>query len=120
MSSEARLMVWDDSSAPDWFKSIDIDEYQRLAGIGYTPEKIAMYYNIRRDEFMHYYMMINSPLQYYYERGQLLQQAKEGLNMAASAASGDNTTQAQRLDKLRRAVEFKDNIKKVFFDDVEL
>ena len=119
MNSEATLIRWDDREAPDWFHKIDVDEYQRLAGIGYTPEKIAMYYNIRCDEFISYFMRIDSPLRYYYERGQLLQQAKEGMNMANAAASGDNTTQAQRLDKLRKANDFRDNVNKVFFDDLK-
>ena len=119
MISEAQLMQWVDSDVPDWYHRLDLEEYQRLAGIGYTPEKIAMYYNIRRDEFMSYFMRIDSPLRYYYERGQLLQQGREGINMANAAAFGDNTTQAQRLDKLRKANEFRDNVTKVFFDDLK-
>jgi hypothetical protein len=29
-------------------------------------------------------------------------------------------TQAQRLDKMRRAIEFKNNVSKVFFDDLDV
>lgn len=39
--------------------------------------------------------------------------------MTASAEVGDNVTQAQRLDKLRREVGFKNTINQVFFGDIE-
>lgn len=31
---------------PPWFDRIDMDELGRLAGIGYEPKQIAMYYNV--------------------------------------------------------------------------
>ena len=50
----------------------------------------------------------------------LLQTAKEGISMADAAATGEDVTQAQRLDKMRRAIEFKNNVSKVFFDDLDV
>lgn len=117
MSSEVvELDAWSDD--PPWFEKIDIDEYERLAGIGYDPPKIAMYYRIRRDDFMYYFNLIGSPLKYHFERGQLMQQAKEGLAMAAAAEKGDNVTQAQRFDKLRTAVGYRNSVNNIFFDDI--
>ena len=35
------LVKWRDS--PAWYDRIDLDEFERLAGIGYEPRQIAMY-----------------------------------------------------------------------------
>lgn len=110
------LVHW--SEKPEWFSRIDFDEYENLAGIGYEPAKIAMYYNIPQTDFLWFFNLIGSPLKYHYERGQLLQQAKEGLVMASAAATGDNATQAQRFDKLRQAVGYRNSIRKIFYDDI--
>ena len=48
-----------------------------------------------------------------------MQQAKEGIAMAISAETGENVTQAQRLDKLRREVEFSNAINNIFYGDIE-
>lgn len=117
MNSEQDLMRWKDK--PSWFSSIKIEEYEKLAAIGYTPKQIAMYYNIPYPDFDWYFNLIGSPLKYHYDRGQLMQQAKEGIVMAASAETGENVTQAQRLDKLRREVEFKNTIQNIFYGDID-
>lgn len=119
MNSES-VIKWTDSNRPEWFARIPIDEYEKLAGIGYTPQQIAMYYNIEVNEFMFYFSLLKSSLKYHYDRGQLLQTAKEGISMADAAATGENVTQAQRLDKMRRSIEFKNNVSKVFFDDLDV
>ena len=103
---------WHDS--PEWMSRIDIDEYERLAGIG----QIAMYYKIPQKDFLWYFHLIGSPLKYHYDRGQLLQQAKEGLSMSAAAQTGENVTQAQRFDKFRKSIGYKNSINKIFFDDI--
>ena len=38
--------------------------------------------------------------------------------MSAAAQTGENVTQAQRFDKLRKAVGYKNSINKIFFDDI--
>lgn len=119
MNSES-VIKWTDNNRPKWFSRIPIDEYEKLAGIGYTPQQIAMYYNIDVNEFMFYFSLLKSPLKFHYDRGQLLQTAKEGISMAEAAATGENVTQAQRLDKMRRSIEFKNNVSKVFFDDLDV
>lgn len=117
MSSESDITKWSDK--PDWFDRIKTEEYEKLAAIGYNPKQIAMYYHIPYVEFEWYYNLVGSPLKYHYERGQLVQQAKEGIAMAASAETGENVTQAQRLDKLRREVAFRNAVNDIFFGDIE-
>ena len=90
---------------PPWFDRIDMDELGRLAGIGYEPKQIAMYYNVPETDFIWYFNLVGSPLKYHYERGQLLQ-------------TGDNVTQAQRFDKFRQATGYRNSISKIFYDDI--
>jgi len=110
------LTKW--SEEPGWFHRINIKEYEKLASIGFTPKQIAMYYHIPYEDFMWYYNLVGSPLKYHYDRGVLLQTAKEGLSMTTSAETGENVTQAQRLDKLRREVDFKNAVNDIFFGDI--
>ncbi len=106
MSSEIMKSAhWDDNNIPDWVNKMNWDEYEKLAAIGYTPEKIAMYYRINKLEFMYYYMLIDSKLKWHYERGILYYQAKEGIGMLDDATV--SVTQAQRLDKLRSEIAFQ-------------
>lgn len=118
MNSGSAINVW--TERPRWFGKINIEEYEKLASIGYTPQQIAMYYDIDVSDFMFYFTLLRSPLKYHYDRGQLLQQAKEGISMTDAAATGENVTQAQRLDKFRGQLEFKNNINKVFFGDLDV
>lgn len=104
--------------APEWMERVHIDELERLAAIGFTPEQLALYFRVNRQEFLFYFNLQDSPLAYHYERGRLVQQAREGINMQDAAVSGDNATQAQRFDKLREAVSYKNTIDHIFFEDV--
>lgn len=104
-SDVTTIATWDDSNEPEWIKRINWDEYEKLAGIGYSPDKIAMYYNIKKIEFMYYYMLLESKLEYHYSRGVLFYQAKAGMAMVDDADT--NSTQAQRLDKLQKTVKFQ-------------
>ena len=117
MISESEITKWKEK--PDWFDRINFEEYEKLAAIGYSPKQIAMYYQIKYIDFEWYFNLVGSPLQYHYKRGQLMQQAKEGIAMAISAETGENVTQAQRLDKLRREVEFSNAINNIFYGDIE-
>ena len=117
MISESDITKWKEK--PDWFDRINFEEYEKLAAIGYSPKQIAMYYQIKYIDFEWYFNLVGSPLQYHYKRGQLIQQAKEGIAMAISAETGENVTQAQRLDKLRREVEFSNAINNIFYGDIE-
>lgn len=106
MTSEViKSANWENTQEPDWMGRINWDEYEKLAGIGYSPEKIALYYRINKMEFMYYFMLFDSKLKAYYDRGVLYYQAKEGIGMLEDASV--NVTQAQRLDKLRSEIAFQ-------------
>lgn len=102
--SNTKIAKPEDVQNPDWLLNMDWDEYERLSAIGYSPEKLAMYYKVDKLEFMYYYMKIESELEYHYKRGVLVNQATEGLNMLNTSST--NVTQAQRLDKMRKEIEF--------------
>jgi len=104
---------------PDWLENIDLDELEKLAAIGYTPEKIAMYYKINQEDFMHYFHMPDNKLKYHYDRGLLLFEAKDGIEMMKDSLKG-NLVQSQRLDKLRKKIAFKEAIRKNFHGDEEI
>lgn len=105
--------TWNDNDIPEWFSRIDMDELERLASLGYTPEKIAMYYKINKHEFMFYFMLLESKLKFHYDRGILVQEAKEGQSMLDGSLS--NATTAQRLDKLREKIEFQNTRDKIMY-----
>lgn len=117
MNSESAINVW---HGPKWFDKINFEEYEKLAAVGYTPQQIAMYYDIDVNDFMFHFTLLKSPLKYHYDRGQLVQAAKEGLSMNDAAATGENVTQAQRLDKFRNQLEFKNHVNNVFFGDLNV
>lgn len=108
------------SPIPEWLKHIDVDEFERLAGIGYQPKQIALYYKVPYMEFMAWFNFPFSPLAYHFKRGQLLQAAKEGMTMAADAASGQNATQAQRWDKARKSQSLSTAIDEIFFTELDM
>lgn len=105
---------------PDWLSRIDVEEFERLAGIGYQPKQIALYYKIPYWEFLTWFNFPFSPLAYHFKRGQLLQAAKEGMTMAADAASGQNATQAQRWDKAKKSRSLSTAIDEICFPELEM
>jgi hypothetical protein len=100
-----KAATWNDDSVPGWFSKINWEEYEKLAAVGYRPEQLAMYYDIPKIEFMYYFMLFESKLKYHYDRGILYHQAKEGMDMLEDANT--NSNQAQRLDKLRKNLTFR-------------
>lgn len=105
--------TWNDDNIPEWFALIDMDELERLASLGYTPEKIAMYYKVNKHEFMFFFMLLESKLKFHYDRGILVQEAKEGQSMLDGSLN--NATTAQRLDKLRDKIEFQNARDKIMY-----
>ena len=101
---------------PAWAEQIEMDELEQLAGVGFTPEKIAMYYKINTDEFMRVFLTHDSKLKYHFDRGILMYQAKEGMATLQSAVNG-NTTQAQRLDKIRKNIDFEEHKKSIIYGE---
>ena len=109
-------VTWDESEPPPWMDKINIEELEKLAAIGYTPEKVAMYFNVPKIEFLFYFMLEGSKLKHYYDRGILYYQAKGGLSMLEDA--DQNAAQATRLDKLRETVQFRNAVDEIFYGGI--
>lgn len=110
------LVTWDENNEPDWLSMIDWNRYEKLAAIGYTPEKLAMFYKIPKIEFMYYYMLIDSKLKYHYDYGILQNEALEGIDMINDSRT--NVTQAQRLDKLRENLKFRNALDEIVYGGI--
>ena len=96
MSSEPDILTeW-----PYWFPLNQVEELENMAAIGYTPEKIAMYFDIDMEDFLQEFNRPGSRIRYHIERGILVNEAKEVIATQKAANEG-NATQAQRLDRRR-------------------
>lgn len=91
---------------PDFFPLNKVEELEKLAAVGYTPEKVAMYFGINEEEFMMEFIRQGSRVRYHYDRGILVNEAKEAIEMQTGANEG-NVTQSQRLDKRRYQLRFE-------------
>lgn len=122
MISEQRAVEEYVGDVPKWWKKLvdddRIGEFEKLAAVGFQPKKIAMYFMIPPNSFMDFFDQPYSPAQYHYNRGRLMQQAKEGMTMAADAATGKNSAQAQRWDKVRKSIEISSAIDEICFSDL--
>jgi hypothetical protein len=103
---------------PDWAAQVDFDKLEKLAALGYKPEQCAMYFGVPVDGFMYFYMLFESKLKYHYEKGILMHKALEGMTMLADAESGENITNAQRLDKMRRELEFENSKNDIIYGGI--
>jgi len=103
---------------PNWVGKLDFEQLEKLSALGYTPEQCAMFFDVPKLEFMYFYMLINSKLKFHYERGILYHKAKEGMMMLEDAETGANVTNAQRLDKLRREIDFKNAVNSICYGDI--
>lgn len=70
------LVKWRDS--PAWYDRINLDEFERLAGIGYEPRQIAMYYHVPENDFLWYFNLVGSPLKYIMNVGNCFNGPKRG------------------------------------------
>lgn len=113
MSSEEGIIKYE---TPDWVKGIDMEELEKLSAIGYTIQQLALYFQVNERIFLAEFMRNDSPLQYHYNRGILMYSAQEGMTMLTDAAGG-NTTQGQRLDKLRRSLKIEQIKREMIYGD---
>lgn len=108
--------TWDDEIPPPWMDKINITELEKLAAIGYTPDRVAMYFLIPQGEFMFYFMLEGSKLKYHYDRGILYYQAKGGISMLEDA--DQNAAQATRLDKLKETIAFRNAVDEIIYGGI--
>jgi hypothetical protein len=102
MNSELDIL----SEWPDWFPLEKVEELESIAAIGYTPDKIAMYFGVNKDLFITEIMRPDSRIKYHIDRGILVNEADEAI-ATQNAANTGNATQAQRLDKKRFQLMFQ-------------
>jgi len=102
MNSDLEIL----SEWPDWFPLDKVQELEDIAAIGYTPDKVAMYFDVPVDEFVHEFNSPGSRIRYHYDRGVLVNEATEAIATQQAANTG-NATQAQRLDRKRFQVMFQ-------------
>lgn len=98
------------------------DEYtqiENLAGAGYGPERIAMYLDVPRKDFMKEWKNPNSQVRYYYDRGVLIVDANAGMKLAENAMSG-NITAHQQLEKVRRGQRLAELKKQYIYGEEEI
>lgn len=69
-------------------------DIENLAGCNYTPQKIALFLSIDKDEFLTHWNNPNSPIRVTYNRGLLVAEYKINLKQKELAESG-NITAAQ-------------------------
>ena len=79
----------------------ELDQIESLAGIGYGPEKIAMYLDVAKKDFMKDWQNPETLIRYHYDRGVLLVDAAAGTKLAENAMGG-NITAHQQLEKIKR------------------
>lgn len=79
-----------------------IGEVQRLAALGYSPAKMALYLDIDKVGFVEAALNVNSYIYYNIERGKLLSAAREQMALLEAAESG-KVQESQQLDKIRRS-----------------
>lgn len=93
-----------------------LSELERLSSLNYTPEEMAMYFNMSAQDFLNDIRNPDSIIKYHIERGKLISKAKEKLALLESAESG-NITASQQLNKLRAIENFAKSRKNFIYDD---
>lgn len=94
------------SEWPYWFPLDKVEDLESLAAIGYTPEKMALYFDVSPAVFLEEIEREDSRIKYHIEKGILQNEAEEVIETQKAAKSG-NATQAQRLDKRRYQLKFQ-------------
>lgn len=79
-----------------------ITELESLAALGYSPEEMAVYFDVDKFFFVQAALDVESKVHYHIKRGQLMSVAKEQMSLLGDAEKG-NVTASQQLGKIRRS-----------------
>ncbi|GAB2993922.1 hypothetical protein GCM10027284_08880 [Cyclobacterium sediminis] len=79
-----------------------LGELEQLAALGYSPEKMAVYFKKDKAMFVQAALDVNSNIHYHIERGKLMSVAKEQMAMLEGAEGGD-VKKSQQLAEIRRS-----------------
>jgi hypothetical protein len=93
----------------------ELDNVQNLAAANYAPEKIALYLDVDRKQFLDAWNDPDGEIRIFYNRGQLLSEFKVNDKQRELAESG-NITAAQIFLKEREKINV-DNLRNKFFFD---
>ena len=99
-----------------WLDSIDWDNFEKLAAIGYKPKDIAAYYQIPVAEFLDEFTLQDSLTRGHYMHGRLLYSATEGTYLLYHGLTGNNPNQAARLDRLREKIDWQNTLDELIYD----
>lgn len=93
-----------------------LEELEDLSGAGYCIEKIALYFDIPKKKMKAEFLMEDSWVRYHYDRGILIVDAKSGIELSKSAASG-SITAVQQLAKLRKSQKLEELKKRIMYGE---
>jgi len=96
----------------------EFDQIERLAGLNYSPEKIAMYLGKDKQRFIQLWMDPDSELRFHYEKGALAVQAESDQELVKAAKGGNITAYQQYLKQA--LFQRIDNVKKRLQMDMEI
>lgn len=88
------------------------EEFEHMAGAGFSIKKIAMYFKVNTAMLQDAYEQDESEVRFHYDRGQLMKEAKRDIELSKSA-DGGSITSIQILDKRvkeRRIEDIKERI----------
>ena len=95
-------------------------DLEKLAGIAFSPEKIALYFGIPEDDFMHEFNQQDSQIKYHYDKGLIESSAKIGTGNLTRAKDGNLTSIAQHSkDMLLQRIEISKKRNLYAQDDLE-
>ena len=94
----------------------EFDQIEQLAGVGYGPEKIAMYLGVKKSDFMKEWKTPDSMVDHHYRRGVLITEAEAGMKLGENARAG-NITAFQQLQNLKAAQEMEDLKKRILYGE---
>jgi hypothetical protein len=78
-----------------------IDELEKLAGLGYTFKQIALYFNFDYNDVIREYADTNSVFRHHYDRGLLISNALIDMKNLELAKTGNLTASAIIAKKLK-------------------
>src|SRR5690554_2355855 len=79
-----------------------IQELERMAALGYTPEEMAVFFDVDKVSFIQASLDVESYIYYHIRRGQIVSTAKEQMSILTSAETGDIDASKQ-LGQIRRS-----------------
>ena len=96
------------------FTEDQIEAIERLAGVNYTVDQIAMYLDVPPGDLQEQFDDEDSDFRFHYDRGKLIAQAKIDMQTQGSAEKG-NLTAAQTLEKIRQSRHFENMRDKMLY-----